>query len=392
MKELIYTSLLLTIFPLQAQEFKETTDVVDAQVKITRGLIDNIMEEIQTEQVDMGFDVDDYYAQVQNFKNEANEVMINFEDQMQEQVFNPAKKLISEYNNVYNSNVFSSIQKTEILRELKKNIDEEFTVLSAKYISLVQELYAFGGLSLDGDFYKLELNKKYDEFKSKDKDYSSKKHELEVTIQVTPTSPVKKLVIEFHFDKIVETHSNGKKVNETNRLDNDWIQFHTEYRNNYIMESRDPLIGRFYYLYKLNFEKLFNLVKNKLESFKIFPLVDRFQQRAQGRCETKMCKYLRAADYKKFLLNVNIELDKRIIFKLADKKSAVIENKLKNSEYETVTGDFDDIYEVLNSRFIFGHDFYSFKFSLTHDESGATINDLDENFAKLLYILTNTDE
>ena len=168
MKILMYTSLLLTTFTLQAQDFKETTDVVDAQAKITRGLINNVMDEIETEEVEMGFEVDDYYDQVQQFKNEANDVMINFEEQMQEQVFNPARKLISEYNSVFNSRVFSSIQKSEILRELKQNMDEKFTALSVKYQSLIEKLYSFGGLDLNKDFYRLELSKKYDEKKTTD--------------------------------------------------------------------------------------------------------------------------------------------------------------------------------------------------------------------------------
>ncbi len=386
MKKLICTSLLLTIFTIQAQEFKETTDVVEAQVKITKGLIDNIMNDIQTEQADVGFEVDDYYEQVQDFKNEVNEVMINFEDQLQEQVFNPAKKLISEYNNVYNSSAFSQIQKTEILRELKSNIDEKFIDLSSKYKTLVQELYTFGGLNLNEDFYRFEFSKKNDSFTSTDSDYSSKKHEVEVTIQVTPTSPVRKIVLNFNSDMILAT-SFDKQI-KIHQLDGVWVSDHEGYSKAYIRNCKDPMFRKYYCSYEINFEQLFSLVKKNHQTLKLITIVDRYQERVQGKCQTNMCKYLRSADYKKFLINVNSEFDKRINFRLADNEIAAIETKHWRGDRNSITDSFDGIFDVIGSHFTFGQDFVSEYKALKNGESGQDTYDISKDFGKLLYLLT----
>lgn len=396
MKILMYTSLLLTTFTLQAQDFKETTDVVDAQAKITRGLINNVMDEIETEEVEMGFEVDDYYDQVQQFKNEANDVMINFEEQMQEQVFNPARKLISEYNSVFNSRVFSSIQKSEILRELKQNMDEKFTALSVKYQSLIEKLYSFGGLDLNKDFYRLELSKKYDEIKTTDNDYSDQKFNLEVTVQLTPKSPIRKMTLHFDRTMVFEAGLGEKIRNSILKIDGVRISHNSslEYKSAFNRKCKNPLLFKSYCEYKLNFEKLFSLIEGELESLKVIRVVDQFQELAQGRCESKMCKYLRVADYKKFLVNVNTKFDKEIKFKLADKKIASIKNKQMSEQERSSFDGLDEIYNIIvyNSEFKYGREYHSEYRSLADDESGETKYYLDDKFGKLLYVLTNLDK
>lgn len=290
---------LLTIPSAWTQTAADASKEVDAQITITRGGIDNLIDNMNTKKEDTPFNIEDYLSQTQEFKNKVESILANFENVLEKDILPKAKYLMDQYNFVYASTNYSVEQKQILLPQMKNKATKEFAELTKLYQKSLGDVYALiPNIMVEPRIEVFPKNGTYNIYK-----------DMEQTVTVNYYFGNTKLSSSFNvrLEKVEGTRVRqvvfrNKKTEAGRVLDYfTGVIDSTEKKNhvniNYVTVVQQLSIST----------DLDNRVYNEIN----YPLY-------KGSCKTKMCVGLRTGDYSNLAAMINKMLDRDIKLKLVD--------------------------------------------------------------------------
>lgn len=281
-----------------AAQTPETTAEMEAQITVTKGHIDNLVQEIQNTNVTTDFNARDYWNQLPAFQRKVEQTMIDFENRMESEVFSKVSGLIDQYNKVYLSQSFSKSQKEIILKERKENLSNEFEKLSMRYQELIDDVYKLTFANKDAFKGNLILPKQ---------DYWAVKYQSEVTVNYN-----------------IQIGSSNKLISKSVNLTNpNCKKSHKCSFNTGIEAGRFGKKSRSYITYQMSkylpaISPVEFLSKDGYDAV-VLPYIS-------SGCQSIICMNLKTADVLSLHELTSDKIDRHIRFKLADKTVVILKS------------------------------------------------------------------
>lgn len=295
----------------------ETTEVINAQTQITKGYIDNLLDQVSQKKMDSQFNAKDYLDQTQEAQNKVEAAMLQFETVLEKDILPKASFWIDQYNAIYKSKDYSEEQKRILLSQRFVNLNKQFDLLSVSYKAAIKNVYGLVPFAKEPITYNLSMNSK---------SYDPTKNATEVA----------KMSLAYEGKTYVSQNftMNLKKIDDGGSAT---VQFVTADKK---VDAKDGSYGFSYdssqtakvlfnksrwYFVHVDYEKAASDlgVKDSLVDDMYKKVV---YQKIKGSCVSSICVGLKSAEYTNLLIMIRKLIDRDINLKLADGNTLSIES------------------------------------------------------------------